>query len=96
MVGVHQFDNEGEAYDASQYRDDIKDGDLLVTPHSIGILIEAWPTCYVCDGLTPNDQDNVFHTLRVGASWSSIQSVHGGTHDYTESTTAAQALWDAR
>lgn len=42
---VHTFDSTGEAYDASQTRDDIKDGDVLSVPSEkvVGILCEAWP-----------------------------------------------------
>lgn len=37
------FSDEGEAYDASQYARPIKNGDVLVTPYSVGFLFHAWP-----------------------------------------------------
>lgn len=45
---VHEFTSSEEAYSETQWRDDIKDGDLLVVKHSdgsktIGFLCEAWP-----------------------------------------------------
>jgi hypothetical protein len=41
----HNFDSTGEAYDASQVRSEIRDGDLLfVSPEAVyGFLFEAWP-----------------------------------------------------
>lgn len=46
MLHVHTFTSSGEAYDASQCRNDIRDGDVLSVPSErvVGILIEAWPT----------------------------------------------------
>lgn len=46
MTTIHTFDSTGEAYNASQCSDEIKDGDILAVPseHCVGILIQAWPT----------------------------------------------------
>ncbi|NGO67864.1 hypothetical protein [Streptomyces boncukensis] len=43
--GTHTFDSSAEAYDASQCRDDIRDGDVLVVPSEgiVAILNRAWP-----------------------------------------------------
>ncbi|MFF0291042.1 hypothetical protein [Streptomyces sp. NPDC005262] len=42
---VHRFDDTSEAYDATQCRDDIRDGDVLVVESEkvVGFLVEAWP-----------------------------------------------------
>jgi hypothetical protein len=42
---VHIFESTGEAYDNSQWRNDIKDGDLLIVPLEgvVGFLHDAWP-----------------------------------------------------
>lgn len=44
-MDTHYFGSTGEAYDASQCRDEIKDGDLLVVLNEgvIGFLVQAWP-----------------------------------------------------
>lgn len=42
---VHRFDDTTEAYDATQCRDGIRDGDVLVVESEkvVGFLVEAWP-----------------------------------------------------
>jgi hypothetical protein len=52
---VHEFATSGEAYDASQYRDDIKDGDVLHVPSegSAAVLLSAWPIS-VTPGYVPD------------------------------------------
>ncbi|WP_127356476.1 hypothetical protein [Actinacidiphila soli] len=42
---VHRFDDTTEAYDATQCRDDIRDGDVLVIEREgvVGFLVSAWP-----------------------------------------------------
>jgi hypothetical protein len=44
-VNVHTFATTREAYNASQVREDIRDGDVLVVAREgvIGILYRAWP-----------------------------------------------------
>lgn len=44
-VNIHTFDSTGEAYDKSQYLDEIKHGDILSVPSekAIAVLDEAWP-----------------------------------------------------
>jgi hypothetical protein len=92
---VHTFDNEGDAYDQSQYRDDIHDGDVLVTPYSVGILLEAWPTsAFRNDALRAPDDEGAFHLLGAGYSWNKIPQVRGGTKDYTESFELARKEWE--
>lgn len=45
---VHRFDSTREAYDATQCREDIRDGDLLVVASEqvVGLLDEAWPVAF--------------------------------------------------
>lgn len=41
---VHQFETSGEAYDATQYRDDIANGDvLLVVSEGVVGVADTWP-----------------------------------------------------
>jgi len=42
---VHRFRSTGEAYDSTQCRDDIRDGDVLVIEEErvVGFLVSAWP-----------------------------------------------------
>jgi hypothetical protein len=44
-LSVHRFGDTWEAYDATQCRDDIADGDVLVieSEQVVGFLVEAWP-----------------------------------------------------
>ncbi len=40
----HTFKTSGEAYDGSQCRDDVKDGDVLISEDGVvGFLFQAWP-----------------------------------------------------
>ena len=63
-VRVHHFDSTGEAYNASQTHDDIRDGDVLVVrPEGIvGILVEAWPT--VVHFTDERRDSGAFHELK--------------------------------
>lgn len=58
---IHTFNSTGEAYDASQCRDDIKDGDVLTIPSEkvVGFLFKAWPIA-----VTPEPGE--FHQLEPG------------------------------
>ncbi|MGW3827819.1 hypothetical protein ACWEAF_37530 [Streptomyces sp. NPDC005071] len=60
---VHRFDDTSEAYDATQCRDDIRDGDVLVVESEkvVGFLVEAWP-------IAITEVSGEFHglTVRVG------------------------------
>lgn len=44
-IRIHHFDDTSEAYDCSQYRDDIEMGDVLVVESEkvVGFLLAAWP-----------------------------------------------------
>ncbi|MFE5851999.1 hypothetical protein ACFQ61_02065 [Streptomyces sp. NPDC056500] len=50
-VMVHQFDSTDEAYDATQCRDDIRDGDVLVIEPEgvVGFLRRAWPVAITAE-----------------------------------------------
>lgn len=62
MTKVHTFADSHEAYDASQTRDSIEDGDVLSVPseHVIGVLVGAWPVAVIWD---PDSQIGCFHRL---------------------------------
>ena len=64
-IAVHQFESTVEAYDACQYDDNIKDGDVLVVAGEgvIGVLTGAWPVAV----LYPGDDSGSFHQLEEGA-----------------------------
>ncbi|MGC0418366.1 hypothetical protein [Embleya sp. AB8] len=59
---VHRFDSTGDAYDATQCRDDIADGDVLVVAREgvVGFLNRAWPAALTTE-------HGEFHTLGVFA-----------------------------
>lgn len=61
----HKFRSNEEAYDRSQTDDDIKDGDILVTPKAVAILVKAWPV------LVHGDGEKVLHHLE-DVSWESF------------------------
>jgi|SRR3954468_16649648 hypothetical protein len=65
---VHKFASTAEAYDASQTDDNIKDGDVLLTPTCVGFLDEAWPM--LVKGVDPH---KAFHKLKPGYSWDTVE-----------------------
>lgn len=77
---VHRFDSTGEAYSASQTRDDIHDGDVLSVPSEqvVGILVSAWPTAV-------GERYGEFHQLAYEVDWDAVPRVEGGTQDYSAS-----------
>ena len=80
MVQVHRFETSGDAYDASQTRDDIRDGDVLV----VGIMVAAWPTAVT-------QKLGAFHELASDAEWSSLAAWAGEKpRDYGPSVKAAE------
>lgn len=54
-----------EAYDATQMRDDIKHGDVLIVTDGVAILDRAWPLMY-------RGTSKVFHMLADGANWHDV------------------------
>jgi hypothetical protein len=66
---IHEFETTGEAYDASQTDDNIKDGDILVATEEkvIGILVQAWPVSI------DSNKTGHFHALKPGLQWSTFE-----------------------
>jgi hypothetical protein len=66
-VTIHRFETASEAYDASQTRDEIHDGDVLVSISEgiVGILVEAWPAAIT-------DERGCFHRLEEGRDWTTF------------------------
>lgn len=66
---THTFGSSAEAYDASQCRDDIRDGDVLVIPSEgiVAILNRAWPAA-----LTTAHGE--LHTLTAGRYKASVEA----------------------
>jgi hypothetical protein len=86
MVHVHEFPDGGEAYDASQCEDEIRDGDvLLVTGQGAGVLVQAWPTLVV-------GEVEAFHTFAEGGgspyTWDNLDD-----GKYVESARVAREAW---
>ena len=67
-VQVHIFPDSGTAYDETQWRDDIHDGDVLYVPqeHIVGFLYEACPCA-----LTKNNG----HLHDIKAEWFNDENV---------------------
>ncbi len=80
---VHVFASIRDAYDASQCRDEIADGDVLSVPSAgvVAVLVAAWPVA------VDTDAPGEFHTLKQGAEWGALE--YG---DYTVSVTVARAV----
>ncbi len=80
-IRVHTFTDSRTAYDHTQYRDDIHDGDVLHIPSEniTGFLMQAWPVA-----VSPNHGE--FHTLTDPTNL-----VIDGV-DYTESNRIAHTL----
>jgi len=83
---IHRFDSTGEAYDASQTDDSIRDGDILLVEaeHAVAILTEAWPTATAEEFAGEH-----FHVLAADADWSSLQLTSGERRDYSASLAKA-------
>ncbi|MFD3455787.1 hypothetical protein ACFWVC_26865 [Streptomyces sp. NPDC058691] len=59
---VHHFGDTREAYDATQCREDIRDGDVLVVESAkvVGFLDAAWP-------VSITEEHGEFHAMATGA-----------------------------
>ncbi|MCX4824230.1 hypothetical protein OG883_31115 [Streptomyces sp. NBC_01142] len=75
---THQFDNTREAYNHTQCRDDIRDGDVLVvrSERVVGILVKAWPAAIT-------EAHGELHTLTAPA-----REIEGGA--YAEAAETAE------
>lgn len=80
-MNVWHFDSQGSAYDNSQCRDSIKDGDLLVTPDAVGFLFKAWAV------LVKGEAD-AFHTVKDGKP----ETLEGGAYAASVEAAKAQAF----
>lgn len=80
---VHVFDTTEQAYDASQYRADIVDGDVLVARQTgtVAVLVAAWPTAVD----VPVETAGAFHVLEAMDAWDNLD--HG---DYSVSVELAR------
>ncbi len=84
-VNVHYFEDGSEdAYDQTQYRDDIDDGDVLVVPGEgvVGFLNKAWP-------IAVTQQSGEFH--RLTTTWENFLSSNEGA-GYEESVAKAKSV----
>jgi len=94
MPNVHRFASTGEAYNASQTSDAIRDGDVLVvsTEGVVGIMVAAWPTAVT-------EETGEFHGLADGVKWSEVPSYGWDDErivtDYTASVAVAEAEVEA-
>jgi len=70
MAKVWEFYSTGEAYNASQCRDEIKDGDILLVPNegAAAILVRAWPVA-----VSQETAGEAFHTLEDGNEWGTFE-----------------------
>jgi hypothetical protein len=88
MLNVHTFESTAEAYDASQTREEIHDGDVLYVPSedAIAVLVSAWPTA-----LDAEHAGGSFHVLEDGVSWDSIpDEVRRVNNNYSASVALAR------
>lgn len=87
---IHEFRSTGQAYDALQCDDTIRNGDVLVvrSERVIGIALEAWPVA-----ITP--EHGAFHTLADPTDdWSDMQQGAGTKppRDYRPDVSIAREL----
>jgi hypothetical protein len=70
MTTVHEFFTMGQACDASQCRDEIKDGDVLSVPseNALAIMVKAWPVA-----IRPELRGEAFHALEEGVNWEEFE-----------------------
>jgi hypothetical protein len=88
-INVHVFEDTGDAYDQTQYRDDIEFGDVLVIPSEqvVGFLLSAWPVAVTTE-------HGKLHFRTPNGSWEractrSEGEIERGHRDYKDSYRAA-------
>jgi hypothetical protein len=90
MPQVHTFESTREAYNASQCRDGIHDGDILLVPSesAAAVMVSAWPTAP-----TMALSGEQFHCLANGIETNAIPHPwrEGVTDDYSASFAALDA-----
>jgi hypothetical protein len=84
---VHEFDDSGEAYDALQCDDNIKEGDVLVvrSERVVGVAVEAWPVAVTTEW-------GAFHGTKSKWDWSKVSNSGGLEMDYGVSHALAVRL----
>jgi hypothetical protein len=72
MAGVFYFDDSSDAYNGSQCRDEIADGDILIgkRDRAVAILVKAWPV-----SITRETRAN-FHGLETNVTWDKYERGH--------------------
>jgi hypothetical protein len=82
-IQVHRSAATGEAYDASQCDDAIRDGDVLSVPSEgvVGVLVGAWPVAITA-------QRGCFHRHADGLAWDGRMP----DRDYRASVNAARQV----
>ena len=80
---VHYFHDDSEAYGASQCRDDIRDGDVLVIESEpiIGILVEMWPSAVTAETGEFHDMVADFRTFKDGRYAASVDVAEQAARD---------------
>jgi hypothetical protein len=106
MTSVFHFESTGEAYDASQVNEEIKDGDVLVVKSErvVGFLFQAWPVALteefgefhtVADGVDPRtlekDKPEVNYDLSVETALEEIKKLDEPVTDVDRARHAALA-----
>ncbi|MGI5353464.1 hypothetical protein ACQEU8_36645 [Streptomyces sp. CA-250714] len=73
---THRFETTGKAYDASQNRDDIRDGDVLVieSEQVVAILYRAWPAAVTTERGELHSVDGDPRTLDDGKYTASVEA----------------------
>lgn len=86
---IHTFASSREAYDASQCRSEIRDGDVLVAlnENAVAVMVSAWPTA-IDDG----HAGLAFHKLAFGVAWDAVPNLDGDTTDYSASAAVAREV----
>jgi hypothetical protein len=68
---IHTFSDSGEAYDASQSDDAIRDGDVLavLSEGAVAVLCQAWPIVVASREPAVTGETTRFHTFEPGHGW---------------------------
>lgn len=85
-MNTHYFGSTGEAYNACQTREDIKNGDVLVVESEkvVGFLLDAW-----CVAVTV--EVGAFHTKAEDAKWEELKTYGPTPISFVPSAKAAVA-----
>lgn len=99
-MATHTFEGDsGDAYNQTQYRDDIHSGDILVVPSEqvIGVMVSAWPTAVTV-------AHGKFHAVTPDKTWDEVALIWAAEDvqkewlkekpDYAEALIQARLLAD--